>query len=342
MGGLYITPTSSEIGWKRRALRVSSEALLCLGVATIVASFVVDISPTAQKPNIWILICGVIMLLASSIGWSLTFCLICSPPTEFDRGNVITVDGPRYYEESEKPSGKFWPFSNNANIKKMKAIDRNAPISSVEVTIPQKAIIDAGGFIPGVNCYGTDKIAPMHIYDTFFNSVGGNVSQVGLLPGQQANNGYKSPDINKVPLPGYTPRAGANTPSLPPRPPHLGITPIESGRAQTNDKRRPRKQKVRRDMSKTKSHTREVSNSTSSYSIDSSSYYSSNKSSSRSDSSSYTGSPSTGRSQTRTSSSGRYSQEYEDVSTYNNERSRKKRKMKTTPPKVTRHERARV
>lgn len=76
MGGLYITPNSSEMGWKRRGLRVSSEALLCLGVATIVASFVVDVNADGSKPNIWILIGGVIMIMAAAIGWSLTFCLI--------------------------------------------------------------------------------------------------------------------------------------------------------------------------------------------------------------------------------------------------------------------------
>ena len=88
MGGLYITPNSTEMGWKRRGLQrvfcilifwrnasffeknmkektlflwVSSEALLCLGVATIVASFVVDVNADGSKPNIWILIGGVIM-----------------------------------------------------------------------------------------------------------------------------------------------------------------------------------------------------------------------------------------------------------------------------------------
>lgn len=76
MGGLYITPNSTEMGWKRRGLRVSSEALLCLGVATIVASFVVDVNADGSKPNIWILIGGVIMIMAAAIGWSLTFCLI--------------------------------------------------------------------------------------------------------------------------------------------------------------------------------------------------------------------------------------------------------------------------
>lgn len=76
MGGLYITPNSTEMGWKRRGLRVSSEALLCLGVATIVASFVIDVNADGSKPNIWILIGGVIMLMAAAIGWSLTFCLI--------------------------------------------------------------------------------------------------------------------------------------------------------------------------------------------------------------------------------------------------------------------------
>ena len=40
---------------------MSSEALLCLGVATIVASFVVDVNADGSKPNIWILIGGVIM-----------------------------------------------------------------------------------------------------------------------------------------------------------------------------------------------------------------------------------------------------------------------------------------
>jgi len=55
---------------------VSSEALLCLGVATIVASFVVDVNADGSKPNIWILIGGVIMIMAAAIGWSLTFCLI--------------------------------------------------------------------------------------------------------------------------------------------------------------------------------------------------------------------------------------------------------------------------
>jgi len=64
------------MGWKRRGLRVSSEALLCLGVATIVASFVIDVNADGSKPNIWILIGGVIMLMAAAIGWSLTFCLI--------------------------------------------------------------------------------------------------------------------------------------------------------------------------------------------------------------------------------------------------------------------------
>lgn len=76
MGGLYTSVQSSEISWKRRALRVTSEALLCLGVATIVASFVIDITPDKQKPNIWILIGGVLMILAAAIGWALTFCLI--------------------------------------------------------------------------------------------------------------------------------------------------------------------------------------------------------------------------------------------------------------------------
>lgn len=76
MGGLYTSVQSSEISWKRRALRVTSEALLCLGVATVVASFVIDITPDKQKPNIWILIGGVLMILAAAIGWALTFCLI--------------------------------------------------------------------------------------------------------------------------------------------------------------------------------------------------------------------------------------------------------------------------
>lgn len=76
MGGLYISPNSNDMSWKRRGLRVSSEALLCLGVATIVASFVVDVNPDGSKPNIWILIGGVIMLMAAAIGWSLTFCLV--------------------------------------------------------------------------------------------------------------------------------------------------------------------------------------------------------------------------------------------------------------------------
>lgn len=89
MGGLYITPNSSDMSWKRRGLRVSSEALLCIGVATIVASFVIDINPDGSKPNIWILIGGVIMILAASIGWALTFCLIWETHAENNQGSSM-------------------------------------------------------------------------------------------------------------------------------------------------------------------------------------------------------------------------------------------------------------
>lgn len=102
MGGLYISPNSSEISWKRRAARVTSEALLCLGVATVVASFVVETAPEATKPNIWILVGGAIIIFSASIGWALTFCLAC-------------VSEPNNIGSSRDP---------------------NAPIHSVEIRIP--------------------------------------------------------------------------------------------------------------------------------------------------------------------------------------------------------------
>jgi len=102
MGGLYISPNSSEISWKRRAARVTSEALLCLGVATVVASFVVETAPEATKPNIWILVAGAITIFSASIGWALTFCLAC-------------VNEPSTIGSSRDP---------------------NAPVHSVEIRIP--------------------------------------------------------------------------------------------------------------------------------------------------------------------------------------------------------------
>lgn len=246
MGGLYVSPTSSEISWKRRAFRVSSEALLCLGVATIVASFVVEIGPTGQKPNIWILIGGLIMIIASVIGWSLTFCLMIDPEENSRRENNFTgiiiqsdqhVDAmgnkilelpgsvPTSFSSAEnklqqqqisaileKHQGFFGteyyktpsPVALSVNteqhqrINKMRPVDKNAPLHSVEVKIPPE-FFAAGGTINSLphnlspsyfdQYFATDKIVknPKNHLDEI-----DEVDETDRKKGRNQNKGGKS------------------------------------------------------------------------------------------------------------------------------------------------------
>lgn len=206
MGGLYISPSSSEISWKRRGIRVSSEALLCLGVSTTVASFVVDIAPEMSKPNVWILTGGLIMIVASIIGWSLTFCLMFDPEQQAREDNnftgiVISQDkqlklpmapaleksistqkslnqetdlnnlgfgfGNHKYQNQQKKKLKKQQTKIKINKKAMKAVDKNAPIHSVEVVVPP-AFLQNGDIDLKKLAELPDNLTP-NIFDQFFS-----------------------------------------------------------------------------------------------------------------------------------------------------------------------------
>lgn len=159
MGGLYITPNSSDMSWKRRGLRVSSEALLCIGVATIVASFVIDINPDGSKPNIWILIGGVIMILAAAIGWALTFCLIWENVSQQQTGS------------SRNP---------------------NAAVHSIQVVVPDDKL---GGKIKVEPTYGGGSYLASTVMDTVTSD---RTSSGGRRSVEVASKGRKSKDNSKA------------------------------------------------------------------------------------------------------------------------------------------------
>lgn len=265
MGGLYISPSSSEISWKRRAVRVSSEALLCLGVATIVASFVVDIGPNAQKPNIWILMGGLIMIVASAIGWSLTFCLMFDSDAQAREDNTFTGIVVSHTKDIDLPGSKIQHFNNNSfqtnnsndssnnlihydlnnqnkvglgflsrafsfnqdekiikkdkngkiiktKVKKMKAVDKNAPLHSVEVIVP-KAFLQQGGNIATL----PDKLSP-NMFDQFFSNKnlisGSNLDLMNNSQTTTTTTSSNSEYSNNSQLAGYSKMPGNYDPEV--------------------------------------------------------------------------------------------------------------------------------
>lgn len=228
MGGLYISPSSSEISWKRRALRVSSEALLCLGVATLVASFVVDTHPGAQKPNIYILMGGIIMMIASAIGWSLTFCLMFDADQQAREhsGNNFTGIVVRHTKEHDLPmppkTNKVISDANGnlikpikVKVKKMKAVDKNAPIHSVEVVVPQ-AFLQQGGNIATL----PEKISP-NMFDQFFSTRNISASKADLVnngSGSEYSGNSQLPGYSKMPQGKYDPELAQKLGKIPPIP----------------------------------------------------------------------------------------------------------------------------